>query len=197
MFESIATFIQSFGHFSPDHLSFILHRLHVLHAEKGHILVNEKQVCQSFYFINSGAFRHYHMQKTGEETTLNLFIKNEWLFEYESFMTQQPSKNIIQAVTHSELFGLTIQDFYDLIKISDTFFWPGYIFEQAAKYRECQYLRLPLEKRYEQLVATKPELLIYFRLKYIASYLGMAPETLSRVRRKINPPSSILTSQEL
>ncbi len=192
MFESIATFIKQFGHFSPDHLSFILHRLHVVNVEKGHFLIEKNQICQSFYFINKGALRHYHIEETGEETTLNLFIKNEWLFEYESFITQQPSKNIIQAVSFSELYGLTIQDFHELLKLSDKFFWPGYVFEQVEQNRKCQYLRLPLEERYQQLLAAKPELLTYFRLKYIASYLGMAQETLSRVRKKVKPPSNII-----
>lgn len=184
MFDRLAASIQKFGKFSPDQLSPILYRLHPLQVKKGDYLVKEKQVCESFYFINEGAFRHYKVYENGEEITLNLFMKNEWLFEYKSFMTQQPSECFIQAVTNSELFGLTMADFLELIKFSGTSFWPAGIFERVAQNQECQHIRLPLKKRYELLLATKPDVLQYFRLKYIASYLGMEPETLSRIRKK-------------
>ena len=190
MFDRLAASIQKFGKFSPDHLFMILYRLHPLRVKKGDYLVKEKQLCESFYFINEGAFRQYQVHENGEETTLNLFMKNDWVFEYKSFMTQQPSENFIQAVSDSELFGLTMSDFHELIKISQTFFWPGTIFEQAANNQECQRIRLPQKKRYEYLLATKPDVLQFFRLKYIASYLDVTPETLSRIRSKVKPPNN-------
>jgi CRP-like cAMP-binding protein len=185
MLDRLAASMRKFGKFSPDHLSQILYRLHTLQVKKGDYLVKEKQVCESCYFFCGGGFSHFQLDKKGEETTLNLFVKNEWLFEYKSFMTQQPSENFIQAVCDGELFGLTVVDFYELIKFSETFFWPGSIFESATQNHDCQYTRLSLKERYELLLATKPEVLQYFRLKYIASYLGMTPETLSRLRKKI------------
>src|SRR5689334_1046067 len=165
MLESIATSIQKFGHFSAEHLSLVLHRLHGLQLSKGDFLVRQNQVCQSFYFINEGAFRHYHVEETGKETTLNLFMKNEWLFEYNSFMTQQPSQNYIQAVTKSELFGLTLWDFQELIKLPGSSFWPGYIFEQVLLNQGCQFTRFPIEERYKRLLSARPGILENFRQK--------------------------------
>ena len=188
MFDRIAASIQKFGNFSPDHLFLILQRLHPLQIKRNKFLIEENQICQSFYFINSGALRHYKVENGRKETTLNLFMKNDWAFEYKSFMTQQPSENFIQAVSDSELFGLTMLDFHELIKLSQTFFWPGTIFEQAANNQDCQRIRLPQKKRYEYLLATKPDVLQFFRLKYIASYLDVTPETLSRIRNKVKPP---------
>jgi CRP-like cAMP-binding protein len=108
------------------------------------------------------------------------------MFEYKSFLTQQPSQHIIQATAGSEVLGLHAQDFHELAKVSDIFFRLGRIFEQAIQNQDFQHNRLTPEQKYELLLATKPEVLQYFPLKHIASYLCMTPETLSRVRKKIS-----------
>lgn len=186
MFERITASIQNFGHFSPEHLSLLFPRLKLLNVKKDECLVKEGQVCQSFYFINQGNFRHYTVQENGEEATLNLFISSEWVFEYKSFITQQPSQNIIQATVHSEVLGLSVWDFHELTRLSEGFFRIGRIFEFATQNQDFQHNRLSPEQKYERLLLNKPEVLQHFPLKHIASYLGMTPETLSRIRKKIS-----------
>ena len=186
MFQHVTASIQKFGNFSPEHLSAILERLKVLNVQKDDLVIKEGQVCKAFYFINQGSFRHYTVLESGEESIINLFIPHEWMFEYKSFMTQQPSQNNIQAVTDSELFALSAFDFHDLVKISEGFFRLGGILQQAIQNQDFQHNRLSPEQKYEQLLAMKPELLQHFPLKQIASYMGMAPETLSRIRKKIS-----------
>jgi len=125
-------------------------------------LIKEGQVCQSFYFINMGAFRQYKVQDNGEEATLNLFIRTEWMLEYKSFMTQSPAENMIQAVTDSEVFGLSVWDFHDLVKISEMFFRMARILELAIQNTDFQHNRLSPEQKYELLLASKPALLQHF-----------------------------------
>jgi CRP-like cAMP-binding protein len=186
MFHQITASIQNFGHFSPEQLSLLFPRLKLLNVKKDECLVKEGQVCQSFYFINHGNFRHYTVQENGEEATLNLFISTEWVFEYKSFITQQPSQNIIQATVDSEVLGLSVWDFHELARLCESFFRIGRIFEQAIQNQDFQHNRLSPEQKYERLLINKPEVLQHFPLKHIASYLGMTPETLSRIRKKIS-----------
>jgi CRP-like cAMP-binding protein len=107
------------------------------------------------------------------------------MLDYKSFTSQQPSLSIIQATEDSEVFELGVYDLHHLIRISDAFFQIGRIFQFALEQQGLQ-LQIPAPKeRYTFLLRTKPQVIQRFPLKYIASYLGMTPETLSRVRRNL------------
>jgi CRP-like cAMP-binding protein len=186
MFERVTTSILSFGNFSREQVAALLDRLKGMSVKKDDCLIREGQVCRIFYFIGEGAFRHYKVQESGEEATLNLFLATEWMLEYKSFMAQQPSQNIIQAVTDSEVFSLSMWDFHDLVRLSESYLRLGRILENAIRNQDFQHNRLSPEEKYEHLLLTRPELLQHFPLKHIASYLGMTPETLSRIRKKIS-----------
>ncbi|MPR34859.1 Crp/Fnr family transcriptional regulator [Salmonirosea aquatica] len=185
MFESIRSSVQNLGYFTDAELALLVGRLKVIPLARGGYLLREGQVCRAVYFVNRGSFRHYQVMNEIDEINLNLFIENDWMFDYQSFTSQKPSRALIQAAENSEVFELNVYDLHALIGESSTFFRLGHLLESALESSENRTANLTPETKYRKLLQTKPQLLQRFPLKHIASYLGITPETLSRVRKKL------------
>jgi CRP-like cAMP-binding protein len=176
---------QQLGRFSEEDLNLLTHHLKALSIPKDFRLVKEDRVCQSIYFVAHGSFRHYQITDTGKEITQNLYIEKDWVLDYKSFTSQKPSASIIQAMEDSDVLELSIYDLHKLMKTSDVFFQVARIFQFGIEQQETQIQNTTPKERYEFLLAKKPHVIQRFPLKYIASYLGMTPETLSRVRKSL------------
>src|SRR5579871_752261 len=185
MFDNVKNSFLKFGNFSDEELSTIAKRLKNSDVKKDIFLIKEGQTCNHFYFIERGSFKHYSITENGDEAIINLFAENEWMFDYKSLIAQKPSDSFIQAMEDSHVFELSLWDLHELIKESDSFFRVGHIFEVAVQNQDYQNNKISPEEKYAMLLASKPQIIQKFPLKYIASYLGIAPETLSRIRRKI------------
>ena len=185
MFENFKKTIQQLGKFADDQVSFITDHLRAAIIAKDEYLLKEGKVCQSFYFINRGSFRHYEITETGDETTLNLLVENDWVLDYKSFTSQKPSTSFIQAAEESEVLELSVYNLHKLMKTSDCFFQLGKIFQYAIAQPKTNPQKTCPKEKYTELLSNKPQLIQRFPLKYIASYLDITPETLSRVRKSL------------
>ena len=177
--------LQTLGSFSERDLDILVGHFTPLSIVKDDYLIKPGKTCQSIYFIEEGSFRQYTISDSGEELTQNLYLERDWMLEYKSFTSQQPSTSSIQATEDSNLLVLSVHDLHKLMKLSDVFFQVGRIFQFAIKGQEMQAPDSSPKERYAHLLQNKPRIVQRFPLKYIASYLGMAPETLSRVRKNL------------
>ena len=186
IFSGVRKSLQQLGKFSESELEILTSKLKVKTIPKDDFILKAGKVCQSFHFVNHGSLRQYLISTDGTELTLNLFAEAEWALDYHSFTSQKSCGSDIQALEQTEVFEFDVYSLHALISQSQSFF-------KVAKLLESGLLDVLFyngisspEEKYLELLRKKPVWIQKFPLKYIASYLRMTPETLSRVRRKIN-----------
>jgi CRP-like cAMP-binding protein len=184
MYSLIIQAINSLLHFSEEERKDFTGRLIYKKVERNDPILNAGEICKGFHFVNKGSFRQYCLNDH-EEVTLNLMIENDWAFDHQSFTSQRPSTNVITASQDSEVLFLGMNEMHALIRKSPSYFALGRILENGAHNSYRQDLKSTPEEKYLQLLKNRPEIIQRFPLKHIASYLGMTPETISRVRKKI------------
>jgi CRP-like cAMP-binding protein len=183
--------LQKIGIFREEDLLLFSENVNTRSVKKDEILLREGDVCQSVFFINSGAVYQYNVKDEIEQNVIDLHIDEDWFLNHKSFISQKPSEGIIQAYTDCNLLELNIQNLHKLIGISPVFFQLGKLLEPSnSRISFFDNDSTPTQK-YKYILENRPQLLQIFPLKIIASYLKITPETLSRVRAKIMKDKSI------
>ena len=186
MFEQVLSSLQEIGRYSPEEQQQITERLTLLEMQKGEYLLQEGKICNHFYFIESGTARHYYRTDELEEVNIHLSTAGSWVLDHQSFTSRKPSVNRIVCEESGKVWCIDIDALHELIGRSPVFFSLGRILEGAAGNAYHVDIKSSPEEKYRKLLEEEPHLLQYFPLKQIASYLGITPETLSRVRKKIS-----------
>jgi len=149
-------------------------------------LLQAGDVCKYFAFITKGAMRQYSVDDKGAEHTVGLFIERWWAGDRESFIMLTPSAYNVDAWEDTEALLVTKTDLANMIdQIPVLTEWIRKLDANAAiasQRRLNAAISLSAEERYHDLEETYPEFLQRFPQHIIASYLGITPETLSRVR---------------
>lgn len=183
MYDSLIKSLNTYARLSDQEIEDFVSCVKPQSYAKGELLLDVGTTCRTFNFIQNGSFRQYLNAKDYEEVTLNFFLPNEWVLDVQSFTAQKPSKTNIVAFEDSEVLVINIHALHELIAKSQNFFALGRILE--SKPNDYKTFDQSPEEKYRALLKTKPEWVQHFPLKHIASFLGMTPETLSRVRSKI------------
>lgn len=163
--------------------------LTIRHLKKGDVLVKEGSVCNAVSFINKGLLRFY-MLVDGKEVCTGFFVENQYASAYESFLTRQPYTDIIDALEDTELLELNYNQMQYLYANHPVFQVFGrkmaeYLFIFISKRNNALQLLTP-EQRYQRLIAQNSALLQRVPQYMLASYIGVTPEHLSRIRRKLS-----------
>ena len=155
---------------------------------KKQYLVQEGDVCKYMAFICKGAMRFYSVDEKGIEHIVRFGIENWWITDRESFLSKEPSVYNVDAVEDCELLIVTKQDLDELNKQSSSFAELSKTLEQrtfvAAQKRIHAAISQSAEERYNELQKINPSFIQRFPQNMIASYLGVSPETLSRIRKQ-------------
>ncbi|AEI51662.1 Crp/Fnr family transcriptional regulator [Runella slithyformis] len=188
MYDSVRTDIQRYIVLSEAELDFFCSKLILKQLKRREYVFREGQVCTSVVFIRKGCLRYFYLTD-GEEQTGQFFFENAWYTDYESFLSEKPTQQFIQALEPTEVFLLPKTALYQLYENNPKFERFGRVMAENAylgsRKNNVSYLTLSPEERYLKLVEERPKLIERVSLKYIASYLGIQPESLSRIRKRI------------
>lgn len=154
---------------------------------KKQYLLQAGEVCKYTAFVLSGSFRQYSVDDKGVEHIIHLGIENWWVGDRESFTMLTPSRFNIDAVEDSEVLLITFDKMKGLSGIPAMSRMTTKLDQRnfiASQKRIHASISLTAEERYLELLNNNPVFLQRFPQNMIASYLGITPETLSRIRKK-------------
>lgn len=148
----------------------------------------ESKPTDKLYFLTSGALRVFRKIKN-KECTYNLYITPRFVANFEALLTDKPAMHSIQALSDTTVVTLKYKDAQKLYDVFPKFDRIGRLLTESVLLQEVKRIDditcfEPFE-RYQKLLHESPELIQKLPQKYIASYLGISPESLSRMKAKL------------
>jgi CRP-like cAMP-binding protein len=189
MTEKLIMSIQSFINLTPKEVDCINQLFRKKEIKKGDFFLAEGQICKQVGFIVKGLIRYY-INHDGEEKTYAFGQESNFVCNYESFLSQMPSTKIIQALEDCEMLIISFDDlqiFYKSINEGERFgrLVIEKVFIETLQDLSSFYTDLP-ENRYEKFLKEHSDLPQRISQYHIASYLGVKPQSLSRIRKRIS-----------
>ena len=170
---------------TPDGINALAEMLVPFKYANGDVIMPEGHVCQYMYFVSRGMVRQYYY-KNNKDVTEHFSYEGRIVICIESFLKQEPSRLIVEALENSVLYGIP----YDKLqrkaeenreiellfrKILEHALISSQVYADSQRFENAT-------ERYQRLLDSKPEILLRAPMVHVASYLQMSPETLSRVR---------------
>jgi len=186
---SLEEFLLHFHHFTPQQLQLIRSQVVEKTYPAGAYFSEAGRVAQEIGFIVQGVFRVCYFDRDGTETTKYFLEENNFIVDLQSYQYQLPSTEYVQAVTEVRALVFKTSAWQRL----------GHTIVDWPKVEANLITRALLEKinrrsplvstdaatRYEQFLTTFPALANRVPLSQLASYIGVTPQTLSRIRRNV------------
>lgn len=188
MFDIFKNYITGYAAFNKDELSLIESVVRFKTIRKHQYLLQEGYISHYHYFIARGLLRTYSIDEKGNELILRFAPENGWISDCESLYMGTPSQFNIDAVENSEVI-LFENSAKELLMDQVPSF--GKMINNLRKKNTVNFqnrlyesLTSNAEQKYHNFVAEHPQLALRVPQHMIASYLGIKPETLSRIRSK-------------
>ena len=161
-----------------------------MRVEKNTILEKAGQVHHHHIFIVSGYMRSYHLDEKGNEVVIDLNSGPRFFTSYHHFIKRTPSNEFLHCITDCELLRITRDDMETTAKLGETQLEYSMLILESSlekrKQRSIDLSTLSAEERYRKLLKNHPTIIQNIPLIYIASYLGINPGSLSRIRKKLD-----------
>jgi len=174
--------------YPEDEINMLISRMAVENVASKTILLHEGSICKFSAYILEGCFRYFTTNADGAEFVTQFAFDDWWMGDMQSIINNVPTKFNIESLADSTLLKISAEDYNYLLKNSPAFA----IFNQKARAKAYQSaversmdLRVDAETRYNNLINNYPNIIQKVPQYHIASYLGITPESLSRLRKKM------------
>ena len=188
-FEKVLHSINPIVSLNKDEITTLCSVLSLLPLKRDEYLLAEGQVCDFIGFVNTGVLIYFKTKESGDEVTTDFAFEGDWVNINLSRLANVPSTLSIRAIEECEVVMLKQKDLNDLYQRIPKLERLGRILtEQAYINIVDQTVELQIhsaKERYENLIKRHPKLLQKVPLYHIANYLGIAPKSLSRIRKEI------------
>jgi CRP-like cAMP-binding protein len=185
--QQLLSYIQTHHPLSNAAIEALHQCLAKIELPKNEFLISEGQICKYLYFLDSGCVRGFY-NIDGKDITQWFGFENDFATSFRSFIAQVPTAEYIHAVEDCVLWSIAKDDINNLLKnFSEVEKLVRLIYEQYYIRLEERYANAHFKtatERYENLLQNEPHIVQRIPLGYIASYLGISQETLSRIRAK-------------
>ena len=161
---------------------------------KKQYLLQEGNICRHLAFVEKGLLRSYNVDEKGVEHMIHFAWEGWWMADMLSFLSDEPSTYHIDAIEEAELLLISQTDFEKmLLKVPVIERYFRILFQNniiSKERRLISSITNSAEEKFLHLSATNPALIKRIPQQLVASYLGITPETLSRIKKKLAKGSS-------
>lgn len=190
MNQHLLRFMEKSTSLSRDEILEVMKDMVIETYKKGTILLRQGEVSEKCYFILNGCIRQYTVGEGGKEVTINFFTEEQAVVLFKSYHQQIPSEYFLSCLEDSTVIVGNMDSeetmynkFPVLEKITRAMIEQNFGEEQEEKAR---FMAAVPEERYRMLLDNRPSLINRVPQHQLASYLGMTPESLSRIKKRVS-----------
>ncbi|HYV94753.1 MAG TPA: Crp/Fnr family transcriptional regulator [Chitinophagales bacterium] len=189
-FSLLKNHLEGVVHFSNEEFDSLTALMQSTFFRKKEFVFTIGNICKYVGFVNKGCLRYFSTDAQGDEHILYFAFEEWWIGDLESFYSNEPTQNSLQAVEDCELFLMNLASFEKAREEIQPF--NQYVTLRHRKGYTATQQRLldarseNAEEKYLKLLEKSPGVFQRVPQRYIASYLGIKPESLSRIRKKLS-----------
>ena len=188
--QAIFNYFQKYLPFSLAEKELIASKVKQRVIKRKQLILQEGFVCKHYNFVVEGCFKMYAIDEKGNQHNLQFAAENDWITDIGSFHSEKPSKLFIEAIEPSVILQIEQQDLYflyqNITKLNIIF---KVIIEHKfieLQNRVLQNISSTAQQRYLIFLEQYPHLAQRIPNTQIASYLGITPEFLSKIRKDLS-----------
>lgn len=189
MFDELKIFCKSIIALTEEEAGLIDRYFEPKEVKKKDFLLQDGKICNFLGFIASGTIRHFHI-KDGVEKTCDISFENSWVTDFHSFINATSCIMNLQAMENTTVYLIRKDSLLKLYSECSKYETFGRLMAEQVAQRATEIaMSLSSEKpeeRFRNLLRKQPDLFQKVPQKYIANFLGISPESLSRIQKRIH-----------